>query len=109
MAVVIASLAFEGVDSAQGKGRWETVRYLDPEDPEHKRVVEKQVHHERYAGEDQWRDMVAAEEERIKEREEAVAKREEQKGHKEKAKRHTLEKAEHGKPEESKDSKLNAP
>ena len=30
MAVVIASLAFEGVDSAQGKGRWETVKYIDP-------------------------------------------------------------------------------
>lgn len=109
MAVVIASLAFEGVDSAQGKGRWETVRYLDPQDPEHKRVVEKQVHHERYAGEDQWRDMVAAEEERIKEREEAVKQREEKRGHKEAARKHSLEKAERGKPEESKDSKLNAP
>jgi hypothetical protein len=71
MAVVIASLAFEGVDSAQGKGRWETVRYVDPNDPEHKKVIEKQIHHEKYKGEDQWMDMVAAEEERLKEREEA--------------------------------------
>jgi hypothetical protein len=71
MAVVIASLALEGVDSAQGKGRWETVRYVDPNDPEHKKVIEKQIHHEKYKGEDQWMDMVAAEEERLKEREEA--------------------------------------
>jgi hypothetical protein len=71
MAVVIASLAFEGVDSAQGKGRWETVRYVDPNDPEHKNVIEKKIHHEKYKGEDQWMDMVAAEEERLKEREHA--------------------------------------
>lgn len=71
MAVVIASLAFEGVDSAQGKGRWETVKYIDPNDPEHKHVIEKKIHHEKYKGEDQWMDMVAAEEERLKEREEA--------------------------------------
>ena len=106
MAVVIASLAFEGVDSAQGKGRWETVKYIDPNDPEHKHVIEKKIHHERYAGEDQWRDMVAAEEERIKEREQAVAEKE-QKNHKDgkKAKKPDLE---HGKPEEAKDKKINA-
>jgi len=71
MAVVIASLALEGVDSAQGKGRWETVRYVDPNDPEHKKVIEKQIHHEKYKGEDQWMDMVEAEEQRLKERKEA--------------------------------------
>lgn len=108
MAVVIASLAFEGVDSAQGKGRWETVRYVDPNDPEHKKIIEKQVHHESYKGEDQWRDMVAAEEERIKERENVVREKQEQRGNKKAAKKHTLEEAEHGKPTESKDSKLNA-
>lgn len=108
MAVVIASLAFEGVDSAQGKGRWETVRYVDPNDPEHKHIIEKKVHHESYKGEDQWRDMVAAEEERIKERENVVKEKQEQQGHKKAAKKHNLEEAEHGKPEESKDKKLNA-
>lgn len=71
MAVVIASLAFEGVDSAQGKGRWETVKYIDPNDPEHKHVIEKKIHHEKYKGEDQWMDMVEAEEQRLKERKEA--------------------------------------
>ena len=69
VAVLIASLALEGTDASQGKGRWETVKVLDPSDPEHKRLVEKKIHHEKYAGEDQWRDMVEAEEERIKERE----------------------------------------
>lgn len=110
MAVVIASLAFEGVDSAQGKGRWETVRYIDPNDPEHKHVIEKQVHHERYAGEDQWRDMVAAEEQRIKEREQAIHDKQEKAGNHKEAKKHTLAQAERGeKPEESKDKKINAP
>lgn len=71
MAVVIASLAFEGVDSAQGKGRWETVKYIDPNDPEHKHIIEKKIHHENYKGEDQWMDMVEAEEQRLKERKEA--------------------------------------
>jgi len=76
MAVVIISLAFETTDSATGKGRWETVKVLDPNDPTHKRMIEKKIHHERYAGEDQWRDMVEAEEQRMKEREEAHQKRE---------------------------------
>lgn len=72
IAVVIISLAFEGTDASSGKGRWETVKVLDPNDPKHEKMIEKKIHHERYAGEDQWRDMVEAEEERIKEREEAV-------------------------------------
>lgn len=109
MAVVILSLAFETTDSAAGKGRWETVKVLDPNDPTHKHMIEKKIHHERYAGEDQWRDMVEAEERRIKEREEAVKEREEadkKKGKKVKPSKPDLE---HGKPEESKDEKVNAP
>ncbi|PNS14529.1 hypothetical protein CAC42_3815 [Sphaceloma murrayae] len=78
LAVVIASLALEGKDINQGKGRWETVKVLDPRDPEHKHLIEKKVHHERYTGEDQWMDMVEAEEQRIKEREKAVKQQEEQ-------------------------------
>lgn len=70
IAVVIISLAFETSDSSKGKGRWETVKIIDPNDPEHKRVIEKQIHHETYAGEDQWRDMVETEEQRIHDREE---------------------------------------
>lgn len=108
MAVVIASLAFETTDAGRGKGRWETVKVLDPNDPEHKHVIEKKIHHERYAGEDQWRDMVEAEEERIKSREQAVKEAEESDRKKgKKVKKH--QDPEHGDPEKAKDKKVNAP
>ncbi|KAK5108195.1 hypothetical protein LTR62_008726 [Meristemomyces frigidus] len=114
IAVVIISLAFEGTDVSTGKGRWETVKVLDPNDPNHKNMIEKKIHHERYAGEDQWRDMVEAEEERIREREEAV-KHNQEEGRK-KGKRgqhveqHEGEKGEKGKPaDEAKDKNTNAP
>lgn len=55
LAVLLASFAMEGNDMSKGKGRWETIKVLDPNDPEHKHLIEKRVHHERYAGEDQWR------------------------------------------------------
>jgi len=76
LAVVIASLALEAKDKNKGEGRWETVKVLDPNDPTHKHVIEKKIHHENYKGEDQWMDMVAAEEERLKERDAAQKKRE---------------------------------
>ncbi|KAF2462280.1 hypothetical protein BDY21DRAFT_330965 [Lineolata rhizophorae] len=84
VAVLLASFAFETNDARQGKGRWETIKVLDPNDPEHKHYIEKKIHHERYEGEDLWKDMVAAEERRINERKEA-AKRLEDKKAKEKA------------------------
>jgi len=68
VAVLIATAAFEMGDKTQGKGRWETVLVLDPNDPTHKHMIEKRIHHEAYQGEDLWRDMVAAEEEKIKAR-----------------------------------------
>lgn len=68
LAALLGSFAIEGADAAKGKGRWETVKVLDPNDPTHQHIIEKRIHHERYAGEDQWREMVEAEEERIKER-----------------------------------------
>jgi len=71
VAVLLASFALEANDAGKGKGRWETVKIVDPNDPEHKKLIEKRIHHERYAGEDQWRDMVEAEEHRIKRREDA--------------------------------------
>lgn len=55
LAVLIASAAFEIGDAGKGEGRWETVKIIDPADPTHKNMIEKKVHHERYAGEDQWR------------------------------------------------------
>lgn len=54
LAVLVASFALEGNDLRAGKGRWETIKVLDPNDPEHKRLIEKKVHHESYTGEDQW-------------------------------------------------------
>ena len=53
--VLIASAVFEIGDQSKGEGRWETIKVLDPKDPEHKHLIEKKVHHERYPGEDQWR------------------------------------------------------
>lgn len=112
LAAVIASLAFEGNDRMSGSGRWETVKVLDPNDPNHKHMIEKKIHHERYTGEDQWMDMVEAEERRMKEREKAVKEREEadaKSGKAEKATKKNAEKQIKGNPEESKDKNVNAP
>jgi len=57
LAVLVATAALESGDAVQGKGRWETVMIIDPEDPEHKHMIEKKIHHEQYAGEDLWRGM----------------------------------------------------
>ncbi|KAM0262900.1 hypothetical protein ACHAQJ_001493 [Trichoderma viride] len=65
LAVLIVSAAFEMNDAKTGKGRWETVMVLDPNDPEHKHLIEKRIHHEEYEGQDLWMDMVEAEEKRI--------------------------------------------
>jgi hypothetical protein len=55
LAALMTSFALEGADAAKGQGRWETIKVLDPNDPEHKHLIEKRVHHESYPGEDQWR------------------------------------------------------
>jgi len=65
LAVLIATAAFEVGDASKGKGRWETIKVIDPNDPEHKHLIEKRIHHEAYEGEDLWRDMVATEERKI--------------------------------------------
>ncbi|KAK5462549.1 Replication factor C, subunit RFC4 [Exophiala xenobiotica] len=77
LGVLVATAAFEISDSRNEKGRYETVRYIDPKDPEHKRMLEKTVEREAgsqggsgSASDDMWKDMVAAEEQRMKEREE---------------------------------------
>jgi len=72
VAVLLASFALEANDAGKGTGRWETVKVLDPDDPTHKHMIEKRIHHERYQGEDQWMDMVEAEERRMKERAKAA-------------------------------------
>lgn len=73
LAVLIATAAFETADARSGQGRWETVKMLDPDDPEHKKVIEKRVHKEEYEGQDLWMDMVAAEERRLADREKTKA------------------------------------
>ncbi|OTA91174.1 hypothetical protein M434DRAFT_354887 [Hypoxylon sp. CO27-5] len=65
LAVLIASAVFETADAKSGKGRWETIKVIDPNDPEHKHLIEKRVHKEEYEGQDLWKDMVAAEERRL--------------------------------------------
>jgi hypothetical protein len=77
LAVLVASAVFEIQDQKRGAGRWETVKILDPNDPEHKHIIEKRIHHERYQGEDLWRDMVETEERKMKERHEALTESEE--------------------------------
>jgi len=58
IAILLASFALEAKDATQKKGRWETVKVLDPSDPLHQRLIEKKIHHERYEGEDQWLGML---------------------------------------------------
>lgn len=55
LAVLIATAAFETADAKSGKGRWETIMVLDPNDPEHKHMIEKRVHKEEYEGQDLWK------------------------------------------------------
>ncbi|KAL7791324.1 hypothetical protein V8C37DRAFT_159581 [Trichoderma ceciliae] len=65
LVVLIVSAVFEMNDAKNSKGRWETVMVLDPNDPEHKHLIEKRIHKEEYEGQDLWMDMVEAEEKRI--------------------------------------------
>lgn len=64
LAVLIVSAAFEMSGANKGSGRWETVMVLDPDDLEHKHLIEKRIHKE-YEDQDLWKDMVAAEERRL--------------------------------------------
>lgn len=72
--VLVVTAVFEMNDAKKGEGRWETIKVIDPNDPEHKHLIEKRVHKEEYQGQDLWKDMVAAEEKRIKEREQRTEK-----------------------------------
>lgn len=55
LAVLIATAAFETSDARSGKGRWETVLVIDPNDPKHEHLIEKKVHKEEYEGQDLWK------------------------------------------------------
>jgi hypothetical protein len=79
LGVLVASAAFEIQDSKNKEGHWETVKYVDPKDPEHKRILEREEFKEGETakgspGDDLWKDMVAAEEQRLKERDAEDAK-----------------------------------
>ena len=41
-------------DAKSGKGRWETVMVIDPEDPQHKHLIEKRIQKEDYEGQNLW-------------------------------------------------------
>ncbi len=64
IAVLIASAAFEIADQRKGEGRWETVRIIDPNDPEHKHVIDKKVEKKEESkgnqSDDQWKGMYFA-------------------------------------------------
>ncbi|KAK0734354.1 hypothetical protein B0T26DRAFT_632629 [Lasiosphaeria miniovina] len=78
LAVLIATAAFETADAKSGKGRWETVMVIDPNDPTHRHLIEKRIEKEDYEGQNLWKDMVVAEEKRLEEQKktrEAVAEK----------------------------------
>lgn len=55
LAVLIATAALETADAKNGKGRWETVMVLDPNDPTHQHLIEKRVEKEDYEGQNLWK------------------------------------------------------
>lgn len=55
VAVLVVTAIFEMSDAQKGSGRWQTVLVADPNDPEHKRMIEKKVHKEQYEGQDLWK------------------------------------------------------
>jgi len=67
LAVLIATASLETSDAKRGKGRWETVLVVDPNDPTHRHMIEKKIEKEDYEGQNLWKDMVEAEERRLEE------------------------------------------
>lgn len=68
--VLVATAAFEISDRNNETGRYETIQVIDPNDPEHKKMIKKSRYVDESDGDTMWKDMVAAEEQRMKEREE---------------------------------------
>ncbi|KAF2119179.1 hypothetical protein BDV96DRAFT_643324 [Lophiotrema nucula] len=106
LAVLLASFAAEASDAQKGKGRWETIKVLDPNDPTHKHLIEKRIHKERYQGEDQWMEMVEAEEARMKDRKKAAAEKTHEK--EKETKSHDKESKSHEKESKPRDTKSDA-
>lgn len=55
VAVLVVTAVFEMSDAKKGEGRWQTVMVVDPDDPEHKKLIEKKIHKEDYQGQDLWK------------------------------------------------------
>ena len=106
LGVLVASAAFEISDKNNDEGRWETVKYVDPTDPNHKRMLEKKVEKKEShdSGDEMWRDMVDAEEERLKKKDREV-KHFEELERKKRDKQHKGHRHEGAKKEEKKDEK----
>lgn len=68
LAVMCASAAFEIHDQRKGQGILEAAK----KGREANKEIAQQPHHERYEGEDLWKDMVAAEEQKLKQRHQSV-------------------------------------
>lgn len=117
VAVMIATAVLEIREQSREEGRWETRKIVDPNDPEHKRVVEKKFWEgdqgkkepdgitekrgqKHFEGEDQWKDMIEVEEQRLKRREEAAHERQVAKQKKQKNHGHKEEKKGNGKDHE---------
>jgi Hypoxia induced protein conserved region len=75
LTVLIASAAFEMQDSREQKGRYETKEYIDEKD--HKKHTKQVEREPKSDGDTLWKDMVAQEEERLKERDDAIKQMEE--------------------------------
>lgn len=82
LAVMCASAAFEIHDQRKGQGLLEAAK----KGREANKQVAQQPHHERYEGEDLWKDMVAAEEQKLKQRHQPVYAHEKQEQQKEEQK-----------------------
>ncbi|KAN0086622.1 hypothetical protein V8E54_000310 [Elaphomyces granulatus] len=68
LAVICASAAFEIHDQRKGRGLLEATR----KGRQAQKEVAEPAHRERYEGEDLWKDMVAAEEEKLKKRQQPL-------------------------------------
>ncbi|KAL1969325.1 hypothetical protein VTN77DRAFT_9517 [Rasamsonia byssochlamydoides] len=88
LAVLCASAAFEIHDQRKGQGILEAAK----KGREANKEVAEQHHHQRYEGEDLWKDMVAAEEQKLKQRHQPVyahEKKEEQEKEEQKSEQKT--------------------
>jgi hypothetical protein len=100
LAVMCASAAFEIHDQRKGQGILEAAKKGRGASKE---AAQQQPHHERYEGEDLWKDMVAAEEQKMKQRHQPLYVHEKKEEEEEEEKKKKEE--EQQKPEKSEEEK----